>query len=128
MELISKHLSFYDEDFSIELEDDLTIEDLVKETEYEELGIVTSQENTRAEIKIQDGCNAFCTYCAIPLARGRVRSRSRANIIREAELLVENDHKEIVLTGIHICSFEKELGKTSVALAELCLELNELKV
>lgn len=128
LELISKHLNFYDEDFSIELEDDLRpIGRPSKETEYEELGIVTSQENTRAEIKIQDGCNAFCTYCAIPLARGRVRSRSRANIIREAELLVENDHKEIVLTGIHICSFEKELGKTSVALAELCLELNEIK-
>ncbi len=98
-----------------------------RETEYEELGIVARQEDTRAEIKIQDGCNSFCSYCAIPLARGRVRSRLRENILKEASLLVRNGHREIVLTGIHICSFEKEKGRGSEALAELCLELNEIE-
>lgn len=96
------------------------------ETEYEELGIVGQQTDTRAQIKIQDGCNAFCTYCAIPLARGRIRSRTRKNILKECELLVANGHKEVILTGIHICSFEKEHGRDSDALAELCLELNQI--
>lgn len=96
------------------------------ETEYEELGIISQQSDTRALLKIQDGCNEFCTYCAIPLARGRIRSRSRSNILKEAERLVESGHKEIVLTGIHICSFERELGRSSNALAELCLELNSV--
>jgi threonylcarbamoyladenosine tRNA methylthiotransferase MtaB len=96
------------------------------ETEYEELGIVDRQLDTRALIKIQDGCNEFCAYCAIPLARGRIRSRTRQNIIKEAQRLVENGYKEIVLTGIHICSFEREFGRNSDALAELCLELNSI--
>jgi len=96
------------------------------ETEYEELGIVDRQQETRALIKIQDGCNEFCTYCAIPLARGRIRSRTRQNIIKEAEQQVKNGYKEIVLTGIHICSFERESGRNSDALAELCLELNSI--
>ncbi|NLJ71192.1 MAG: tRNA (N(6)-L-threonylcarbamoyladenosine(37)-C(2))-methylthiotransferase MtaB [Clostridiaceae bacterium] len=96
------------------------------ETEYEELGVIHHQLDTRALIKIQDGCNEFCTYCAIPLARGRNRSRTRSKIIEEAKRLVENGHKEIVLTGIHICSFERESGRNSDALAELCLELNNI--
>ena len=114
-------------DFTIELEEDLApIGKASQETQYEELGIIQKQSDTRAQIKIQDGCNAFCTYCAIPLARGRVRSRLRENIMNEAKALIKNGHKEIVLTGIHICSFEKELGRNSEALAELCIELNTL--
>jgi threonylcarbamoyladenosine tRNA methylthiotransferase MtaB len=97
-----------------------------QETDYEELGIVSMQKDTRAQIKIQDGCNEFCSYCTIPLARGRIRSRSRENILREVEALVNEGHKEVVLTGIHICSFEKEKGRNSDALAELCLELNRI--
>lgn len=117
-----------DDDFSISLETDLKeIGRASKEKEYEELGIVSQQEDTRAQIKIQDGCNAFCTYCAIPFARGRTRSRKRENIYKEAEALVKNGHKEVVLTGIHICSFEKEIGRNSDALAELCLELNNIR-
>ncbi len=115
------------EDFDIHLEQDLLpLGRASRETEYEELGLVEKQSDTRAQVKIQDGCNAFCTYCAIPLARGRIRSRLRENIRKEAELLVQNGHKEIVLTGIHICSFEKEHGRNSDALAELCIELNEI--
>ena len=127
-------------DFNIELPDDLralnqdnfdlsqsSLGQASRETEYEELGIVSDQIDTRAQIKIQDGCNAFCSFCAIPLARGRLRSRSRKNIIKEAEMLAQKGHKEVVLTGIHICSFEKEQGRNSDALAELCLELNRIK-
>ncbi len=131
LQLITKHLNRSDSeesrDFEIELEHDLLpLGKASTETEYEELGIVGQQIDTRAQIKIQDGCNSFCTYCAIPLARGRIRSRLRENIIKEAELLAENGHKEVVLTGIHICSFEKEYGRNSDALAELCVELNQI--
>lgn len=128
-QLINKKLELNNKqkDFSIELETDLKeIGKASQEKEYEELGIVSRQQDTRAQIKIQDGCNAFCTYCAIPFARGRVRSRTRENIYKEAITLVKNGHKEVVLTGIHICSFEKEYGRSSDALAELCFELNDI--
>ncbi len=95
-------------------------------SEFEELGLVLEQKESRAQIKIQDGCNMFCSYCAIALARGRSRSRSRDAILNEARALIARGYKEIVLTGIHICSFESDLGRDSTALAELCVQLNEL--
>ncbi len=95
--------------------------------QYEELGIVRRQLETRAQVKIQDGCNLRCSYCAITLARGRSRSRRRSDILQEARSLVVQGTKEIVLTGIHICSFESELGRDATALAELCLELSEIE-
>lgn len=73
--------------------------------DYEELKLKKTAEHTRAYIKIQDGCNQFCTYCIIPYARGRVRSRYREDILREIQGLAENGYKEIVLTGIHISSY-----------------------
>lgn len=72
---------------------------------YESLSIARVSEHTRAYIKIQDGCNQFCSYCIIPFARGRVRSRSEAEICMEVEALVQNGYQEIVLTGIHISSY-----------------------
>lgn len=73
--------------------------------EYEALSISKVSEHTRAYIKIQDGCNQFCSYCIIPFARGRVRSRDAEDIILEVKRLVANGYKEIVLTGIHISSY-----------------------
>lgn len=73
--------------------------------EYEALSISKVSEHTRAYIKIQDGCNQFCSYCIIPYARGRVRSREAQDIILEVQRLVANGYKEIVLTGIHISSY-----------------------
>ncbi len=73
--------------------------------EYEALSISKVSEHTRAYIKIQDGCNQFCSYCIIPFARGRVRSRDAQDIILEVKRLVANGYKEIVLTGIHISSY-----------------------
>lgn len=93
---------------------------------YEDLGSVVRQAETRAQVKIQDGCNQHCSYCAIRMARGKSRSRSRARIKAEVEELARLGYKEIVLTGIHICSFEAELGKKSTALAELVLELDQV--
>ncbi len=79
--------------------------DIGQEAEYETLSIESVAEKTRAYIKIQDGCNQFCSYCIIPYARGRVRSRLEAAIIKEVTDLVQKGYKEIVLTGIHLSSY-----------------------
>lgn len=73
--------------------------------EYEEMRLTSTQEHTRAYIKVQDGCNQFCTYCMIPYARGRVRSRSKSAVLEEIKGLVKAGYKEFVLTGIHISSY-----------------------
>lgn len=78
---------------------------------FSDFGIVKKQSETRAFIKIQDGCQLNCSYCAIPLARGPVRSRPLTSIVQEAEALLQNGFKEIVLTGIHISSYGLDLRK-----------------
>lgn len=83
--------------------------DISKTREYEELSIDRTEEHTRAFIKVQDGCNQFCTYCIIPYARGRVRSRKKADVICEVERLAESGCKEVVLTGIHLSSYGVDL-------------------
>ncbi|MCQ2506779.1 MAG: tRNA (N(6)-L-threonylcarbamoyladenosine(37)-C(2))-methylthiotransferase MtaB [Lachnospiraceae bacterium] len=80
--------------------------DIFEEKEYEEIAFTSACENTRAFIKIQDGCNRFCSYCIIPFARGRVRSRSFENIVNEVNLLAKNGIKEVVLTGILLSAYE----------------------
>lgn len=94
---------------------------------YEELGPVLRQSETRAKIKIADGCEEFCTYCAICLARGKVRSRARKDILQEAKGLAKAGHKEIVLTATNITAFESDLGHSALALAELIESLSEIK-
>jgi threonylcarbamoyladenosine tRNA methylthiotransferase MtaB len=79
--------------------------DINNTLEYEEMRLTSTQEHTRAYIKIQDGCNQFCTYCMIPYARGRVRSRKKEAVIDEIKGLCEAGYKEFVLTGIHISSY-----------------------
>lgn len=79
--------------------------DINEEKEYEELSNITTMEKTRAFIKIQDGCNRFCSYCIIPYVRGRVRSRREDEILSEIKGLVRKGYQEIVLTGIHISSY-----------------------
>ena len=74
--------------------------------EYEELSIDRTAERVRAYIKVQDGCNQFCTYCIIPYARGRVRSRNIESVLKEVRALAEKGYKEVVLTGIHLSSYE----------------------
>ncbi len=85
--------------------------DINEEQEYEELHVITTMEKTRAFIKIQDGCNRFCSYCIIPYVRGRVRSRKEDDILQEIKELSEKGYKEIVLTGIHISSYGSDLLK-----------------
>ncbi len=84
---------------------DTTVIDINDTYEYEEMKLKQTAEHTRAYIKIQDGCNQFCSYCVIPYARGRVRSRKAEDIIAEIEGMVQAGYREVVLTGIHISSY-----------------------
>ena len=79
--------------------------DISHTKEYEELCLEQTAEHTRAYVKVQDGCNQFCTYCIIPYVRGRVRSRTRDSVLREIRKLADNGYKEVVLTGIHLSSY-----------------------
>ena len=81
------------------------VEDISRTREYETLSLTRPGDHTRAYIKVQDGCNQFCTYCIIPYARGRVRSRAVEDVIREVRSLAGNGYREVVLTGIHLSSY-----------------------
>lgn len=99
--------------------------DLSKEQGYEPLFVTNVSGHTRAYLKIQDGCNQFCSYCIIPYTRGRIRSRNPQEILQEVRQLAENGFKEIVLTGIHLSSYGKDLGTTS--LLKIIGEIHEVE-
>lgn len=100
--------------------------DVNKEKDFSEMGLVTFTEKTRATIKIQDGCNNFCTYCLIPYARGRVRSRNKENIIKEVEEIAKNGIQEIVITGIHIASYGLDFSY-NYRMIDLLEDLNKIE-
>ena len=89
------------------------IEENTRQFEYEELGITSYSENVRAFLKIQDGCNNFCTYCIVPYRRGKMRSRQKENVINEAKYLVKQGYQEIVLSGIHVGGYGQDLKDCS---------------
>lgn len=93
--------------------------------EYEPMHLTRTGEHTRAYIKVQDGCNQFCTYCIIPFARGRVRSRSKEEVLEEVETLAEKGYKEVVLTGIHLSSYGVDLEGED--LLSLILAVHEIE-
>ena len=86
--------------------------------EYEELSLTRTAEHTRAYIKVQDGCNQFCSYCIIPYARGRVRSRGIGEVLKEASALSKGGYKEVVLTGIHLSSYGADTGENLLSLIQ----------
>jgi len=92
--------------------------------EYEDMHLSKTAEHTRAYIKVQDGCNQFCTYCIIPFARGRVRSRAKEDVISEVKALAANGYKEVVLTGIHLSSYGADMEGED--LLSLILAVNEV--
>lgn len=94
------------------------LKDLTHEKEYEELKITHTTEHTRAYIKVQDGCNQFCSYCIIPYVRGRVRSRKKEDVLTEVERLTKNGYQEFVLTGIHLSSYGVDCGETLLSLIQ----------
>ncbi len=99
--------------------------------EYEDLSIDHTAEHVRAYIKVQDGCNQFCTYCIIPYARGRVRSRNIESVLKEVRALAEKGYKEVVLTGIHLSSygvdFPEEKKETLLSLIRAVHEIEGIK-
>lgn len=97
----------------------------VEKEQYEELEVSTVLEHTRAFVKVQDGCNQFCTYCIIPYARGRVRSRSMEDVLDEVRTLADNGYKEVVLTGIHLSSYGIDFDK-EYHLLELIRAVHEI--
>ena len=101
------------------------VNDIGVQKEFEEYGCITYTEKTRATIKIQDGCNNFCTYCLIPYARGRIRSRQKENILEEVTEIAKKGIKEIVLTGIHIASYGKDFNN-GYMLIDLLEDLNKI--
>jgi len=105
------------------------VDNIMKTKRFEDLEVKSFSENTRAFMKIQDGCNNFCTYCIIPFARGLVRSRSKESVLKEAQSLVDNGFVEIVLTGIHTAGYGQDLENYSFAdlLKDLCHNINGLK-
>lgn len=91
------------------------VSDVAKQQEFVEFGTVTYTEKTRAVIKVQDGCNQFCSYCIIPYARGRIRSRRPEWVMAEITRIAEKGIKEVVLTGIHLASYGRDFAKNIVA-------------
>lgn len=114
------------EEYSLDSVND-TVDDINDgKHDFEELFIDQTKEHTRAFIKVQDGCNQFCSYCIIPYARGRVRSRRFENVIAEAERLAANGFKEVVLTGIHLSSYGVDFEEAT-GLLELIQAVNAVK-
>ena len=109
------------------------LDDVMYSKEFSDFGDVTYTEKTRAVIKIQDGCDRFCSYCIIPYARGRVRSRKPENIISEITQIASKGIKEVVITGIHIASYgrdflmSKDSKLTNYRLIDLLEEINEIQ-
>ena len=85
---------------------------IMEEVEFENLSVTSYTKNTRAFVKIQDGCDRYCSYCIIPYTRGRIRSRNISDIVKEEQSLSDNGYKEVVLTGIHIASYGKDLKRS----------------
>ncbi len=102
------------------------ISSVMEQKEFLNFGDITYTDKTRAVIKIQDGCDRFCTYCIIPYARGRVRSRKIEDIVSEIEKIAQTGIKEVVITGIHIASYGKDF-KEKIGLIDLLEQINKIK-
>ena len=101
------------------------VDNIMDTREIEDISIKDQQEQTRAFLKIQDGCNRYCSYCIIPYARGPIKSRQKSQVIKEVRRLVEKGFKEIVLTGIHVASYGKDFNNEN-GLLELLTAINSI--
>ena len=116
---------YYIEKYLIEKKKLINVEDINQKKEFVNLGYVTYTDKTRAVIKVQDGCNQFCSYCVIPYARGRVRSRKIENILDEISKIAQKGIKEVVITGIHVASYGIDFGKED-GLIDLLEKISEI--
>lgn len=103
----------------------IKVNSLKDENEFENLDTKAHSKNQRAFLKIQDGCDRYCSYCIIPYTRGKVRSRRKEDILKEIEELSKNDYKEVVLTGIHVASYGKDFRLKSLKEQENVNDINE---
>lgn len=108
------------------IESQVALEDVFANQKYGDFGSVTYTEKVRAVIKVQDGCDRFCSYCLIPYARGRVRSRNPKNVISEITEIAKNGIQEVVITGIHVASYGKDF-KDDYRLIDLLEEINQIE-
>ena len=104
---------------------EINIDDVMHNKNYGDFGSVTYTEKTRAVIKVQDGCDRFCSYCIIPYARGRVRSRNPENVLKEISEIAKNGIKEVVITGFDVASYGKVFDN-SYRLIDLIEEINQI--
>ena len=102
------------------------VQDVMKTDEFVDFGNVTFTEKTRAVIKVQDGCNKYCTYCIIPYARGKIRSRKPESVVSEIEEIAKQGIKEVVITGIHVASYGKDLND-DIGLIDLLEKINKIE-
>ena len=116
----------YITDFIAKKEKIVEIENIDIQKEFKDMGQITYTEKTRAVVKVQDGCNQFCSYCIIPFARGRVRSRKQESVKKEIEQISKKGIKEVVITGIHVASYGKDFGNDN-GLIELLEKINEIE-
>ena len=121
-----KNIIKYIEDYEISRNKIVDVANINMQQDFDEYGCITYTEKARTTIKIQDGCNNFCSYCLIPYARGRVRSRNKENILEEARKIANEGIKEIVLTGIHIASYGKDFNE-EYELVDLLEDLNKVE-
>lgn len=105
----------------------IEVADVSKQKEFLDFGDVTYTEKNRAVIKVQDGCNMFCSYCLIPYARGRIRSRKIENVVSEIEKIAKQGIKEVVITGIHVASYGKDFENGNIRLINLLEEINKIE-
>lgn len=102
--------SLLEQFFTGENTKEMDVTDIAADSSYETLSLSKTAEHTRAFIKVQDGCNQFCSYCIIPYARGRVRSRELSDVVNEVKTLAGNGYREVVLTGIHLSSYGVDIN------------------
>ena len=105
----------------------VNLTDINKQKEFTDFGTTTYTEKVRAVIKVQDGCNNFCSYCIIPYAKGRVRSRRPENIIKEINQIAKNGIQEVVITGIHVASYGIDFEDKNIRLIDLLEEINKIE-
>ena len=120
-----KNIVEYVEEFIAEKNKKVEVEDAFEPIEFADFGTITYTEKTRASIKVQDGCDRFCSYCIIPYARGRVRSRKPQSVLNEIKAVATKGIKEVVITGIHIASYGKDF-KEEYKLIDLLEEINKI--
>ncbi len=112
---------------NVDLEEKANVTDVMHCEEYVDFGDITFTEKTRAVIKVQDGCDRFCSYCIIPFARGHIRSRKPESVVSEITKIAKQGIKEVVITGIHLASYGRDFKESEYRLIDLLEEINKIE-